>query len=373
MKALLIDDEPLALKALRKQLEQTGRVQVAAACTNVNEALLLARQLQPDVIFLDIQMPEMSGLEAAELFYDAVSDVDIVFVTAHDEFAVQAFEINATDYLLKPVNYDRLSRTLSHLTSRPGRESRLARQPASAIIRCFHQLQLETGRQLPVSWRTAKAQELFAYLVHKRRDPASKEHLLSAIWPDAPSSREFSQLYGTIYQIRKTLSSVQLPVRIENTASGYVLQLHDTQLDVELWEQGVREAMATEMTEDSLPHCMRCFEMYTGHYFGEYDYLWAESERERLRRIWYAFSVKLGTFLHQSLRLKEALHVYHRILTLEPYDEDVQWQTMKLYLDMNNWSAVEKQYAGLTQLLHDELDAQPRADIQQWMEEHRLR
>ena len=373
MKALLIDDEPLALKALSKQLEQSGRVQVAAACTNVNEALLLARQLQPDVIFLDIQMPEMNGLEAAELLYEAVGDVDIVFDTAHDELAVQAFEVNATDYLLKPVNYERLSRTLSHLASRPGRESRASRQSAAAIIRCFHQLQLESGRPLPVSWRTAKAQELFAYLVHRRHDPVSKEHLLASLWHDAPSNREFSQLYGTIYQIRKALSSVHMPVRIENTASGYVLQLHNTQLDVELWETGVREAMDTEMTESNLPQCMRCFDMYSGHYFGEYDYIWAESERERLRRIWYAFSVKLGTFLHQSMRLKEALHVYHRILTLEPYDEDAQWQTMKLYLDMNNWSAVEKQYTGFVELLRNELDAQPRADIQQWMEENRLR
>jgi len=113
MKAIIIDDERLARTELKKLLEIHKEVEIIAECANATEAKEKIESLKPDVIFLDINMPGKSGLELVE----EISAVpDIVFVTAYDEHAIKAFELNAFDYLLKPVEPQRLAETIKKLT-----------------------------------------------------------------------------------------------------------------------------------------------------------------------------------------------------------------------------------------------------------------
>jgi two-component system LytT family response regulator len=105
MKALIIDDERLARKELVKLLEEHPSIEVAGEAQNADEAEQLITDLNPDVLFLDIQMPGRTGFQLLESL-DTVPLV--VFTTAYDEFALKAFEINALDYLLKPITAERL-------------------------------------------------------------------------------------------------------------------------------------------------------------------------------------------------------------------------------------------------------------------------
>jgi len=106
MKALIIDDERLARKELIKLLEEHPSIEVAGEAQNADEAEQMINELNPDVLFLDIQMPGRTGFQLLESL-DTVPLV--VFTTAYDEFAMKAFEINALDYLLKPITAERLS------------------------------------------------------------------------------------------------------------------------------------------------------------------------------------------------------------------------------------------------------------------------
>jgi two-component SAPR family response regulator len=115
MRALLVDDEPLAVRWLQKKLKEVADWQQLAICTEAGEALRTAEAMQPDVIFLDISMPERSGLEIARDMEEVCPNAAIVFVTAFDEHALAAFEANAIDYVLKPVETKRLARTIQKL------------------------------------------------------------------------------------------------------------------------------------------------------------------------------------------------------------------------------------------------------------------
>lgn len=115
MKAIIVDDERLARQELKSLLAEHKDIEVIAECANANEAKEKIAQLKPDVVFLDIQMPGKNGLELAQ----ELSPVpELVFITAYDEFALRAFEVNALDYLLKPVQPDRLAETLKKLFSK---------------------------------------------------------------------------------------------------------------------------------------------------------------------------------------------------------------------------------------------------------------
>jgi len=114
MKILIVDDEPLAREELRRLLEERPGLAVIGECANAIEAIGTINRQAPDVVFLDIQMPRVSGLEMLSML-DPERMPRIVFLTAHDEYAVRAFEEHAFDYLLKPVDPARLDKTLGYL------------------------------------------------------------------------------------------------------------------------------------------------------------------------------------------------------------------------------------------------------------------
>ena len=115
--ALIVDDETPSREELRALLASAPDVEIVGECANAIEGLSAVHRLRPDVLFLDIQMPRVSGLEMVGMI-EASALPHIVFVTAYDEHALKAFEEHATDYLLKPIDPQRLERTLDWLRSR---------------------------------------------------------------------------------------------------------------------------------------------------------------------------------------------------------------------------------------------------------------
>lgn len=112
MRAIIVDDEPLARERLRGLLSKETDVQIVAECGDGQEAVTTIRRETPDVVFLDIQMPELDGFGVIRELKSGKLPL-IIFVTAFDEFAVKAFEVHALDYLLKPFDRDRLKQALT--------------------------------------------------------------------------------------------------------------------------------------------------------------------------------------------------------------------------------------------------------------------
>ncbi len=113
IKSIVVDDEPLARQSLILALQDIGGVEVIAECANGFEAVKTIRKLNPQLVFLDIQMPKLSGFDVIELMEDDMPPV--IFITAYDEYAIKAFEANAVDYLLKPINPQRLQAALDKI------------------------------------------------------------------------------------------------------------------------------------------------------------------------------------------------------------------------------------------------------------------
>jgi len=117
LRSLLVDDERLARVQLRSQIEHFPELQIVAEADSAKSALDALRRFTPDLVFLDIQMPGATGFDFLERA--AAGNFKVIFVTAFDEFAARAFEVNALDYLLKPVRRDRLAAALARITQLP--------------------------------------------------------------------------------------------------------------------------------------------------------------------------------------------------------------------------------------------------------------
>ncbi|GMG85765.1 LytR/AlgR family response regulator transcription factor [Biformimicrobium ophioploci] len=122
LKAIIVDDEPLARRGMRLRLEALGSVEVLTECGNGREALEQIPALKPDVVFLDIQMPGMGGFDVVRQLDEADMPA-VVFVTAYDQFAVEAFDINAVDYVLKPLEEERLAQAIERVRERIASDS----------------------------------------------------------------------------------------------------------------------------------------------------------------------------------------------------------------------------------------------------------
>jgi two-component system LytT family response regulator/two-component system response regulator LytT len=148
LKVLVVDDEQLAREELCFLLGQVGEVEIVAEAADGVGALRLAGELRPDVLFLDVQMPGLNGFEVARRLIEAEALPQLVFVTAFDQYAIDAFSVNAVDYLLKPVDAERLEQTLDRVRRRLASEqaARLALAPAE-LERVIDAVQARRGRR----------------------------------------------------------------------------------------------------------------------------------------------------------------------------------------------------------------------------------
>ncbi len=147
LRAVLVDDEQLARDELGYLLGQIGGVEVIAQAGNGVEALGTIDRLQPDVVFLDVQMPGLTGFEVARRLLDSGATSHIIFVTAYDQHAIEAFEVNAVDYLLKPVEQDRLEVAVDRARRRMATDRRADGGVRNAELEKIVQLVAERQRR----------------------------------------------------------------------------------------------------------------------------------------------------------------------------------------------------------------------------------
>lgn len=367
MKVILIDDERLALNYLEHQLLKISDVNIIGKYVDplIGKEKIVREEV--DVVFLDINLPEINGLEFAEQMMAIKPMLIIVFVTAYDEYAVKAFELNAIDYVVKPIGIERLMKTMQRIDERRTLLSGIAPQPIRLIrMKVFRQLSIEAADQqfLPMQWRTTKAQELFIYMLQHRGHLVRKSVLIDLLWPEYETSKVFSQLYTTVYQIRKSLLQYGDRIQLLNANEGYILKLEGISLDLEEWENYIHSG--PPITSDTIDHYKKIHALYAGDYLQEYDYWWAESERQRLKLIWLHTSYQMAAWYYESNHIDKAIELYIEICTRQKHAEEAHFALMKIYAAMNNHLSVNRQFRLLTSQLMEELNEQPSPYITEW-------
>jgi len=158
LRTLVVDDEQLAREELCFLLEQAGDIEIVGQAGDGPSGLRLAGELKPDLLFLDVQMPGLTGFEVARRLVQADIVPQVVFVTAFDQYAVDAFTVNAVDYLLKPVDLDRLELTLDKVRRRrvvPDQASKLPLSPED-LERVIAAVQTRQGRREQLALRAGE-------------------------------------------------------------------------------------------------------------------------------------------------------------------------------------------------------------------------
>lgn len=374
MRAILVDDERLALRQLKQMLERdAGGIEVIATYSNPAKVVAGVLEHRPDVVFLDIHMPGINGINLGRQIQENVPEIEIVFVTAYDQYAVHAFELYALDYIMKPIQTNRLQQTVSRVREKLSLKDTEQIQDSNVpVISCFNQIQFKLpGQEVRTGkWRTSKAQELFAYFLYNRERTIQRSALLDLLWPDLEESKAARQLYTTLYQIRQTLKSCRMDmITIHGGVleAGYRIDIGEARIDVEEWEYAMNQLKPLDIhTVDKYEQVMS---LYKGDYLGNYGYIWAEHERERLRLLWLHHMGKLSEFYEQQGMPRKAIQVNHHIQQLLPDQEESYFSLMKLYDLVGDKLRVEEQYLLLKAKIERELESAVNPKITSWYDQ----
>ncbi|GBF77496.1 hypothetical protein PA598K_06050 [Paenibacillus sp. 598K] len=368
MNAILIDDEKPALQQLERLLKKDGRIEIAGKYTSARKGLEHLKEQKTDLVFLDIGMPEMNGLEAAEHIQAIHPDIRIVYITAYANYAVEAFELHALDYLLKPINPERFRKTLERI------EQSLRQTPepsrpivqAEAAIQCFKRLELyhEGDARKKLKWRTYKAQEMFAYLLHHEERWVLKDQIVDAVWQEYEQDKAVTYLHTTVYHIRKLLKEWGVQAKVEFSQERYRLLKSSLLTDVELFERlaGISEIQNAEQASQY----EQAIGLYRGEYFEEHDYGWASAKRKLLHQQFIGVNLRLAEY---ELRYADRKNGLDRLLQLqerEPYSEEICRLVMEGYVHARELGAARAHYLSFKTLLQEELGIEPESDFQKW-------
>lgn len=207
LKALIVDDEELARRGLQIRLQAYDDVEVCGECRNGREAVEAVRASSPDIVFLDVQMPGINGFEVLKRLSGSNMPI-VIFVTAYDEFALKAFEANALDYLLKPINDERLAAAIDR--ARQARDEKLACRHRAKLLKLVCEL---TGRELTLEGaiaESAAAREHYPERLSIRDSGETVNVRVDDIdWIDAAGDYMCVHTEGDTYVLRGTMKRLE--------------------------------------------------------------------------------------------------------------------------------------------------------------------
>lgn len=207
IRALIVDDEPLARRGLEIRLQKFADIEICAQSCNGREALAAVREYTPDLMFLDVQMPGMDGFDVLRNLSTSNMPA-VIFVTAYDEFALKAFEANALDYLLKPINDDRLAEAVER--ARHDNDEKQANEHRSKLLKFVCEL---TGQELTLQQAldaaTNKEQSYPSTLAIRDGSELTCVDVESIDWIDAAGDYMCVHANGNTHVLRGTMKHLE--------------------------------------------------------------------------------------------------------------------------------------------------------------------
>lgn len=312
-KVILIDDEIINTKILKTMLVNSAIFDEIYQYTEAKLALKDIEKIKPEVIFTDIEMGDMNGMELANKIYEIYPHTNIVFVTAYDKYAVDAFELSATDYILKPITLERLEKTLKKILKKPF--IRQYNHMDKVKITTFCKLEISRGINY-IHWEGLKSSELFAYMINNVGKSVHKDELIEALWDNFDYRRGLANMQTTMCRVRKSLYELSNEINIEYSGGYYKMVLGNVyfdRLEFENLALGI-----DNINETNISQALKLTELYQGDYMEKEGYIWSYGTQNLMRKIYTKILKKLVNYYCNNNEVKEAIILLEKIVSKNP-------------------------------------------------------
>lgn len=329
---------------------------------NGADALLGAAQIVPQTAFIDIEMPEMDGLTLAEKLLEQNPEMKIVFITGWNQYAVEAFDLNALDYVMKPINKTRFVKTTERLKTELGLLPPAGSNTPLLSIQCFGRFQASLDSK-PVVWKRSKSEELFAYLLINHDSFVHKEEILETLWQGNEYQKSLPILQTSACKIRNVLSPCGDKVKLAYADNRYGLFLSEVRCDY----FDVEKALLSFRGEVPVTHkkIEKAYGVFQKGLFPYHGYLWSEAVAGIRKQL-------AGALREIALRRSgsdpagecRALGMLARLL---PTEENEQTAYLSALRTLGKTDEIIQYYRWLQEILRRDYDAEPFDAIQKWL------
>jgi len=358
---IIIDRELTALKRLKNSLIRYEDVNVCGMYTNPIEAIEEIERKRPDAVFLEIKNSYLDGIETAITIQNINIKTEIIFVTDCEEFAVKAFELNALDYIVKPLSKERFKKSISRLRKTCSMKEKETRKKPLLQLQCFGNFNLTKNEveTESIKWRTNKVKELFAYLIFKNGKAVSKSELIGVLFEGIDKKKAQNSLYVTMSYLRKQLEDFGIGRNSILVKENYTLEIATDVCDFVDFDRFINTYFKAEVEEDNINEYERIIELYKGEYLEEEDYLWAYDIRAYIDKEYEEILITMAEYYKTRRNLGKAEKVLLRIVTNNPMSEEGNKKLLELYIDFNKTKRYLKQYERYNTLLKEEFNIIP--------------
>ena len=359
LNTVLVDDEYNSLQRLKQMVEKNSNLKIISLYQDSEKFLEEIDDYlnELNIVFLDIEMPGIKGLELAEIIISKNEDIEIIFVTAYNEYAVEAFEINALDYLLKPISKKRFKKTVSRIKS--VLDEKNEKEKKKLIINTFGQIKFKdsSSNKLDLKWQTAKAEELFYYLLRYEGEFTAKDKIIDNLWPESSVDRARDILYTTIYNLRKTFKQLGFSRIVLSKRGFYKINLNNIKLDTVEFKTLIRKYNQKELKAERL--LKKLESLYQGDYLADKSYNWLHAYRINLKNMYKSVLDKVSTEFRKNNKQKLYKKSLKIMTEIDPLDEKNFKKLIKVYKKEGKKVSAQRWYKKLENNLWRELKIKP--------------
>lgn len=356
IKVIVVDDEKDALEMMGELLRDINGIELVALLSNPNSAIEFVKNNIIDAVFLDMDMSYINGLEVAREMKRINSEIQIIFVTAYRDYAVDAFELNSIDYILKPVLKKRILTSVERL--------KVLRKPAprcKIYVKCFGSFETFDACKSAIKWRTAKEKELWAYLVMSQGAFLERDIIIEDIWRNSNYEKGKAYLHTCLSYLRKDLKAVGASNDIiikEN--NGYKLRVDE--VDSDLYQFINIISHNQRVNTDNIEHYEHAIAIFSQGLYANEGYYWAARMSYRLEKDYLRILDYVTKFHQQKHNYHKLKHYFEKILQISPYSDKHCRNLMQVYTELGDRSSAIKLYQQFITKLETDMEISPEKE-----------
>lgn len=350
MKAIIVDNEKCILDLMKIVIGKNKSLKIIGEYTDPIKALNGVKKLLPDVVFLDIEMPYMNGIELAKNIEAISHDIQIVFITAHENYALDAFKVHAVNYILKPITEEDLNKTVKRLL----KNKPLDKSNEVNKIRCLGCFKVygKSGNEI-IKWSTSKVQEMFAYFIYKNGEWVDKWQLCDILWESSSPKKAEHNLHSAIYRLRTVFKSEGIENIVKYQSGKYKIDFSEFECDLWVFQKFIDNNLL--INSENIDEYKRIIDLYKGALFGNEDYQWSIDLNEKISR-YYTFGLKNIAKYYIENEIYNKSHEYLlRAIDTNPFDEEAHDLIMNVYFYQGDRISLISHYKKLVKLFEEEL------------------
>lgn len=319
---MIVEDEKPALDELEYHLKKYEFIKIISKHQNVKEVLLCISQEMPDVIFLDIDMPNKNGLQLSQKIKKINNNIVIIFISAYSQYSLEAFNFFPLDYIIKPINEKRLQKTIlqiSFIFQQKTKENTIKNN--KKIVKCFQKFEicLNDDANREVKFPTRQTKEMLAYLIFHFERRVTRKELIDYIFGGIEDKKNINLLHVTAYKLRNLLTAVGIKENQLLISGNYILKAADGVCDyidfIKFYNQ------TPLIDKENIEKAENIIKTYEGPYLQDEDYIWADEIRTQVELQYEKLILLMTDYYYEAFEYEKYEKILMTLIKYDPLNE----------------------------------------------------